>query len=249
MGAEEVRSRRQRHRDQGRQHDALQRPGLGLRHHRQGRGCLFQEDQRRGRHQRAQDQLHQPRRRLQPAESGRRCAAPGRAGPSAAHLGPLGHAVQFGDPEVHEREKGAAAARLYRRQQVERPDAFSLDHGLAAQLPGRGQDLRGAHSENQAGCENRRALPERRLRQGLPGGFRKRAGRQGEDHDCRQGFLRDQRSDRGLADRATAGLRRECVFQYHHAEIRGAGDPQGLRYRLEAGGVSEQRFRARSDPC
>ena len=53
-------------------------------------------------------------------------------------LGPLGHAVQFGDPEVHEREKGAAAARLYRREQVERPDAFSLDHGLAAQLPGRG---------------------------------------------------------------------------------------------------------------
>ena len=56
--AEEIRHRRQRHRDQDRQHHALQRPGVGLRRDRQDGKGLFQQDQRRGRHQRPQDQLH-----------------------------------------------------------------------------------------------------------------------------------------------------------------------------------------------
>ena len=41
---------------------------------------LFQDDQRAGRRQRPQDQSHQPRRRLQPAEDGRAGAPPGRGG-------------------------------------------------------------------------------------------------------------------------------------------------------------------------
>ena len=49
-------SRRQR--DPHRQHHALQRPGRGLWRHRQGDRGLFRQGQRRGRHQRPQDQIH-----------------------------------------------------------------------------------------------------------------------------------------------------------------------------------------------
>ena len=45
------------------------------------------------------------------------------------------------------------------------------------------------------------------------------------------------------------GLRRQRVLQHHHAEVRRAGDPQGLRHRLEAGAVPEQRVDRRSARC
>ena len=56
---EEIRHRRDRYRDQDRQHHALQRPGLRLWRDRQDRRSLFQDDQRQGRHQRPQDQFRQ----------------------------------------------------------------------------------------------------------------------------------------------------------------------------------------------
>ena len=58
--AKEVRRGRQRHRDQDRPHQALQRPCLGLRDHRQDHRGLLREGQRRRRHQWTQDQLHHP---------------------------------------------------------------------------------------------------------------------------------------------------------------------------------------------
>jgi len=45
------------------------------------------------------------------------------------------HAVQFGDPEIHERQKSAAVVCRDRRHQMGRSAEFSVDHGLAAQLP------------------------------------------------------------------------------------------------------------------
>ena len=44
------------------------------------------------------------------------------------------HAVQHRDPEISERQKGAATVRRHRRHQVERSDALSVDHRMAAQL-------------------------------------------------------------------------------------------------------------------
>ena len=46
---------------------------------------------------------------------------------------------------------------------------------------------------------------------------------------------------RRLADRDAQGLRRGHVRQRHDAEVRRAGDPQGVRHRLEADAVPEQR--------
>ena len=71
------------------------------------------------------------------------------------------------------------------------PEGLSLDHGLAAQLPERGADLRQVHPEGQAERQDRHALPERRLRQGLRQGPEGRARRQGRLDDRRRGELRD----------------------------------------------------------
>jgi len=44
----------------------------------------------------------------------------------------LGHAAEFGPiQEIHDSKKGAAVVRRHRRHQVERPEGFSVDHGLA----------------------------------------------------------------------------------------------------------------------
>ena len=64
-------------------------------------------------------------------------------------------------------QQDSSTVRRHRRRHVQRPEAVFLDHGLPAELPDRGQDLRQAHLEDQARRQDRRALPERRLRQGL----------------------------------------------------------------------------------
>ena len=57
------------------------------------------------------------------------------------------HAVELGDPQIHEFEEGAATVRRHRRHQVERSQGLSLDHGLAAELPERSAHLREVHSQ------------------------------------------------------------------------------------------------------
>ena len=76
-------------------------------------------------------------------------------------------------------EEGAAAVRRHRRHQVERPEGIPLDHGLAAQLPERIHHLCQVHPEEPSRRQDRRALSERRLRQGLSEGIQGRARRQG----------------------------------------------------------------------
>ena len=146
-------------------------------------------------------------------------------------------------------EEGSAALRRDRRDQVERPGRQPVDDGLAAELPDRDHDLREAHPEGEAEREDRRALPERRLRQGLPEGPEGRPRRQGQVDDRGRGLVRGQRADRRLADRPAPGLRCRRLRQHHHPEVRRAGDPQGLRHRLEAAPLPEQRVGAASAAC
>ena len=88
------------------------------------------------------------------------------------------------------------------------PKAVSLDHGLAAQLPNRGAHLRPLHPQERAERQDRRALSERRFRQGLPDRPAARAGRQGGQDDRRHQDLRNHRSDRGFANCGAARQRR-----------------------------------------
>ena len=118
---------------------------------------------------------------------------------------PARHPDQQRDLAIHEPEEGAAAVRRHRRDQVERPEGPSLDDGLAAQLPERGPHLRGLHPAEQARRQDRRALPERRFRQGLPEGAEGRARRQGRRWSSGRGALRNDRPDRRFADRRHEG--------------------------------------------
>ena len=141
-------------------------------------------------------------------DDGYSSAEDGGAGPQAGgkrrgavHLQFARHAAEFGDPEIHELEEGAAAFRRHRRHQMERPEGLSVDDGLAAQLPERGPDLREVHSQEQAERQDRGALSERRLRQGLSERLQGRARRQGSLDDRRRGKLRDHRAHHRLAHR------------------------------------------------
>src|SRR4029077_19468578 len=66
-----------------------------------------------------------------------------------------------------------------------------MDHGLAAQLSDRSADLCRLYPEEPARQDHRRALPERRFRQGLYHRPARRARRSGEQADCHRGLLRD----------------------------------------------------------
>ena len=77
--------------------------------------------------------------------------------------------------------------------------------------------------------QDRRAVSERRLRQGLPEGPEGRARRQGGLDDRRRGKLRDLRADHRHPYRQAESDRRRRLLQHHHAEIRGAGDQEDGR--------------------
>ena len=178
--AEEIRSRRKRHRDQDRQHHAV----LAARHRPTARSASAQAayfrmiNEQGGINGRKITFISYDD-ALFAAEDGRAGAQAGRGGRGAADLPVARHRDQLGDPEIPERQEGAAAVRRDRRRQMGRSEELPLDHGLAAQLPERRAHLRQVHAEGSSGRQDRGAVPERRFRQGLPEGSQGRARRQG----------------------------------------------------------------------
>ena len=159
---------RHRDRDQDRQHHALQRPGLGLRHHRQGRGRLLQDGQRPGRRQRPQDQLHLLDDGYSPPKTVEQIAPAGRAGQGrlpVQHLGtPTNTAIQ---KYINAKKVPQLFVATGADKWGDSKD-FPWTIGWQPELPDRGADLRQVHPEGEARRQDRRALPERRFRQGLP---------------------------------------------------------------------------------
>ena len=62
----------------------------------------------------------------------------------------LGTPPQLGDPQVRQREEGAAPAARHRRDEVGRPEELPVDDRLQPELPVRGPDLRQVAAEEQA---------------------------------------------------------------------------------------------------
>src|SRR5205814_2199555 len=96
---------------------------------------------------------------------------------------------------------------------------FSVDHGLAAQLPERSADLREVPDEGETGRQDRHHVSERRFRQRLPQGPEGRTWRQGID-DHRRGKLRDLRADDRQPHRQAEGhkLDGSVVYGYGAAQ-------------------------------
>ena len=84
--------------------------------------------------------------------------------------------------------------------------------------------------------------PERRLRQGLSEGPEGRAWHQSSLDDRRRGKLRDHRAHDRQPHRQAEIQRRRRLRQHHHAEIRGPGDQEGRRDRVEAAAFPQQRL-------
>ena len=124
---------------------------------------------------RPQDQGHRPRRRYNPAQTVPDVKQLVEQDHVFAIVGSLGTAPGLVDVGLPQPAQGAAGAARHRRRVLGqlRPSRLpghdeAVDDGLAAGLPGRGQALREVHPRAQAEREDRRPLPERRLRQELP---------------------------------------------------------------------------------
>ena len=139
---------------------------------------------------------------------------------------PLGTPSQQRDPEIHERQEGAAAVRLDGRGEMERPEELSVDHGLAAELPDRGAHLCRLYPEESSGQDHRHPLPERRFRQRLRDRAARRPRRSGQQADPDRVVLRDLGADGGFAGGADQGRQSRHLRQHRDAEIRGAGDQE-----------------------
>ena len=156
--AEEVRRRCDRHRDQARPHQSLQRPGFGLRRDRQGHRrptgrCVNDAGGINGRKVNfiTYDDGYQPPKTV---EMVRQLVEQDKVFALLQHAR---HADQHGDPEVPEPEEGAAALRRHRRVEVGQSQGVPVDDGLPARLPHRGRDLRQAHPGQRQGRQDRRA--------------------------------------------------------------------------------------------
>src|SRR3984885_9999402 len=75
--------------------------------------------------------------------------------------GHIGHAAQCRGAQIPARGPCAEPGDHLRRRRIQGPRAFSVDHVGLCLLPERGKNLRQIHSCNQAGGQDRGALPER----------------------------------------------------------------------------------------
>ncbi len=235
---------RHRHRDQDRPDHALQRPGLRLRHDRQGRARLLQDDQRR--------RAASTAARSTSSASTTATARPRRSSRSR-HLVEQDQVLFIFQTPRHAaaiRRSRSTSTRRRCRSSSSPPAPPSGTTPSTSRGPWAGSrttrprrtSTRKYILDEQARREDRRPLPERRLRQGLPQRPQGRPRRQGEDDD-RQGG-RPTRSPIPTVDSQIVSLQAsgaDVFFNVDDAEVRGAGDPQGLRHRLEAAALPQQR--------
>ena len=163
------RAGRHRHRDQDRPDHALQRAGLGLWRDRQDRGRLFQDDQRAGRRERPQDQSASASTtataRPRPSSRSRRLVEQEQV---AFMFNSLGTARQRRDPAISQRQQGAAAVRRDRRQRCSAIPSTFPGRSASSRTTRPRRAIYGKHIlATKPDAQDRRALPERRLRQGL----------------------------------------------------------------------------------
>ena len=121
------------------------------------------------------------------------------------------------------------------------PKDFPWTMGWQPSYQSEAQYLRQVPDEGKAGRQDRGPVSERRFRQGLPQGVEGRSRRQGVDDRCRR-ELRDHRAHNRQPHRQAESHRRRRLHQHHHAQIRGTGDQEAGRDRMEAAAYRLQRL-------
>ena len=150
-GAEEVRHRRQRQGDQDRPHQPVLGPGLGLRHasaRRSRRTSTRSTPKAASTAARSTfitlDDGYNPAKTV---EQARKLVEQDEV---LLLFQPLGTPSNTAIHKYMNQQEGAATVRRHRRHQVGRSEELPVDDGLAAELPVRGEDLRGAPPGDQA---------------------------------------------------------------------------------------------------
>ena len=177
--------------DHDRRHVPAHRAGVAVQDDPGSREGVLRLRQRPRRRQRPEDQLHDPRRRVRPVEDGAARAAARRAGQRLRGLRQPRHRAGPRDVGLPEQQQGAAGPPRDRRLVLgllprKCAQEVPVDDRLAAGLSGRGEGLRQVHRREHAEREDRRALPERRVRQELLRGPPRRPRREEEQHRRRR---------------------------------------------------------------
>ena len=139
---EEIRSGRERYRNQAGPDRAAQRPGFALWRARPRRRSLFPDAERKGRHQRPQGEIPHHGRRLQRAEMRGSDAAAGREGRSAGAVRLARHRAADRRAQIPQLQGRAAADAQHRRVEMERSEELQMDHGGPAAVSDRGAHSR-----------------------------------------------------------------------------------------------------------
>ena len=167
-GAEEVRRRRDRHRDQDRPHQSLQRPGLGLWRDRQGASTPTGRASTTPAASTAARSSSSPSTTATPAQDGRGGPPAGRAGQGLRAAST--RSARRRNTAIHKYMNQKKVPQLYVATGASKwgdPKEFPWTMGYQPDYHTEGGDLRQAHPGQRQGRQDRRADAERRLRQGL----------------------------------------------------------------------------------
>ena len=176
---------------------------------------------------------------------------PGRAGPGAVRVPDARHAQQHGDPQVRQRQEGAAAVRRHRRHQVGRSAELSLDHRLPAELPRPNRHIYAKYvlqnsPTRRSPCCTRTTTTARTTCKGLQDGARRQRPR---DLIVKEASyeVTDPTVDSQIVTLQASGA--DTLVHLRHAQVRRPGDPQDLRHRLAAAARSSTTYRPRWPRC
>ena len=145
------------------------------------------------------------------------------------------HAAQSRHPRLPQRQQGAATVRrLPAPTSGTIRSTYPWTMGWQPSYGAEARILRPLHPEESAERENRRALSERRLRQGLSQRLARRPRRQGRQNDRRHPVAMKPPTRRSTRRSSRCKASGADVLLIAAIPKFAARHPQGLRYRLEA---------------
>ena len=166
--AEEVRRRRDRHRDQDRPHQSLQRSGVGLRRDRQGdRGVLEERQRRAAASTAARSTSSRSTTATSPPKTVEVVRQLVEQEKVLCTFNTLGTPTNTAIHKYMNQKKVPQLFVATGASKWGKPKEFPWTMGFQPDYHTEGADLRQAHAGQRQGCQDRRADAERRLRQGL----------------------------------------------------------------------------------
>ena len=230
-----------RHRDQDRQYQPLQRARLGVRHHRQGHRRLLQEGQRRGRYQRAEDQLHHLDDGYSPPKAVEMVRRLVEQDQVALLFQTLGTPTNTAIHKYMNQQKVPHLFVATGATKWNDPKNFPWTMGFQPNYQTEGRVYASYILKNIPDAKVGILYQNDDYGKDYLKGFEDGLGEARQEAHRAEAELRGDRPDHRLADHQPEERGRQRLLQRHHPEVRRAGDQEGARHRLEAHALPEQR--------